>query len=104
MPGALLLDPLSLKNYEAGLKARLFDGALKLGANVYHIEYSGIQSGYTTSAGIGGFVNLGDAHSTGVDIDVNWQTPLPGLVISAVGNYNSSKYDRVDPLVTAQFP
>lgn len=104
LPGALLLDPLSLKNYEAGLKARLFDGALKLGANVYHIEYSGIQSGYTTSAGIGGFVNLGDAHSTGVDIDVNWQTPLTGLVISAVGNYNSSKYDRVDPLVTAQFP
>lgn len=104
LPAKLLLDPLSLKNYEAGVKARLFDGALSLGANLYRIEYTGVQSGYTATAGIGGYVNLGDAHSNGVDVEASWRTPLEGLVLSAVGNYNSSKYDSVNPLVTAQFP
>lgn len=101
---SVLLDPLSLTNYEAGIKARLFDGALSLAANVYHIDFKGIQTGITSSAGIGGFAVLGDAHSTGVDLDATWRTPLKGLTLSAIANVNSSKFDDVNPGVQAQRP
>lgn len=104
LPGQIQLDPLSLINYEVGAKARLFDGALRLGLNAYHIKYDGLQSGYTTSAGIGGFINIGEAHSTGLDVEVTVATPIEGLTLAAVGNINSSEYDEVDPRITAQFP
>jgi outer membrane receptor protein involved in Fe transport len=104
LPGEVQLDPLSLINYEAGVKARLFDGGLRLGLNAYRIEYDGLQSGYTTSAQVGGFINIGKAHSTGLDVEVSVDTPIEGLTLSAVANVNSSKYDEVDSRVTAQFP
>ncbi len=104
LPGVYQLSPLSLTNYEAGLKARLFGGAVRLGANLYHITYSGLQSSYTTTGGVGAYLNIGDAHSTGLDLDLTWRTPIKGLSLSAVGNYNVSKYDKVDPRVTLQFP
>jgi iron complex outermembrane recepter protein len=103
-PAKILLDPLSLTNYELGTRVRLFNRTLTLAANVYHIKFDGLQSSYNTSAGIGGFLNIGRAHSTGIDIDVNWRTPVPGLTLGAVANINSSKYDEVDPQVTAQLP
>lgn len=104
VPTSVLLDPLSLTNYEAGLKARAFDGALRLGVNVYHIKYKGVQSSVVSSTGVGGFAVLGNAHSTGVDLDVTWKTPLPGLTLSAVANFSSNKFDDVNPLITAQRP
>lgn len=103
-PAKILLDPLSLTNYELGTRLRLFNRTLTVAANLYHIKFDGLQSGYTTSAGIGGFLNIGKAHSTGIDIDINWRTPVPGLTLAAVANINSSKYDEVDPRVTAQLP
>lgn len=104
LPADILLSPLSLTNYEIGVKARLLGGALNLGVNPYHIRYHGLQSGYTSSVGIGGFVNVGNAHSTGIDFNIDWRTPLPGLSVDAVANVNSSKYDAVVPQVSAQFP
>lgn len=104
LPGKVLLDPLSLTNYEVGTRLRLFHRTVTLAANLYHIQYDGLQSGYTTSAGIGGFINVGRAHSTGIDLDLSWRTPLTGLTLAAVANFNTSKYDQVDPRVTAQSP
>lgn len=103
-PATLQLAPLSLTNYEAGVKARLFEGDVNIAANIYHIDFKGLQSGITSSAGVGGFVVLGNAHTTGLDIDFSWRTPLKGLTLGVVGNVNSSKFDDVDPLVTAQRP
>ena len=103
-PAKILLDPLSLTNYELGTRVRLFNRTLTVAANLYHIKFDGLQSGYTTTAGIGGFLNIGKAHSTGIDLDINWRTPVPGLTLGAVANINSSKYDEVDPQVTAQLP
>lgn len=104
LPAEILLDPLSLTNYELGTRLRLFDRSVTLAANLYHIKYDGLQGGYNTTAGIGGFVNIGKAHSTGLDIDLSWRTPLKGLTLSAVANFNSSKYDDVDPRITVQDP
>jgi iron complex outermembrane receptor protein len=104
LPAKILLDPLSLTNYELGTRVQLFDHTLTLAANLYHIKYDGLQSGYTTSVGIGGFINTGRAHSTGLDLDLSWRTPLSGLTLSAVANINSSKYDEIDPRLTAQSP
>ncbi|UZW54380.1 TonB-dependent receptor [Sphingobium sp. JS3065] len=101
---SVLLDPLSLTNYEAGIKARLFGGSLSLAANVYHIDFKGLQTGITSSAGIGGFAILGSAHSTGVDLDATWRTPLKGLTLSAIANVNSSKFDEVNPGLQVQRP
>ncbi|HWU13294.1 MAG TPA: TonB-dependent receptor [Caulobacter sp.] len=104
LPAKYLLDPLSLTNYETGMKARMFDGALRLGMNLYHMKYEGVQSSFVTSVGVGGFINIGKAHSTGLDLDLSWQTPIEGLSLAAVGNINSSEYDDVDPRITLQFP
>lgn len=104
LPGEYQLDPLSLTNYEAGFKARMFDGALHIGANLYRIDFTGIQSSYTTSSGVGGYLVIGDAKSTGLDVDLSWRTPVPGLTLNAIGNYNKSEYEKVDPRVTLQLP
>lgn len=104
VPTSILLDPLSLTNYEAGIKARALDGDLRFGANLYHIKFEGVQSSVVSSTGVGGFAVLGDAHSTGIDLDVAWDTPLRGLTLSAVANFSSNKFDAVNPLITAQRP
>ena len=104
LPAKVLLDPLSLTNYEVGTRLRLFHRTVTLAANLYHIKYDGLQSGYTSSAGIGGFINVGRAHSSGIDLDFSWRTPITGLTLAAVANFNSSKYDEVDSRVTAQNP
>jgi outer membrane receptor protein involved in Fe transport len=98
------LDPDSLTNYEVGLKTRLADRRVQLGLNLYRIDFEDVQLGLTTSAGIAAFANVGDAKSTGVDLEVQWETPIEGLSLAAIGNWNDSEYTEILPQVSATLP
>lgn len=51
-----------------------------------------------------GFTNFGDATTKGIDLEVRWDTPVEGLSLSAVANFNDSKYDTVNEVVAASTP
>ena len=103
IPGATALDPDSLTNYEFGIKGRLADGALQLGLNVYRIDFKDLQFALSP-LGIAAFANIGEARTTGVDAEIRWRTPLKGLNLGAVANWNDSKFRKVAPAVTIGLP
>lgn len=104
IPASQGLEPDSLTNYEAGVKARLFDRKVQVGLNLYHIDFKDLQFGLTTSGGVAAFANVGKAKTTGVDLELQWVTPIEGLNLSAVANWNDSKFDDIVPGVTAALP
>ncbi len=103
IPGTTALAPDTLTNYEVGMKARLFDGAVQLGLNLYRIDFKDLQFGLTPF-GIAAFANVGEARTTGIDAEVRWRTPVRGLTLSAVANVNDSKFQDILPVVTASLP
>lgn len=104
VPAATALRPETLTNYEFGVKWRSPGGALSIGANLYRIEFKDVQTAINSSIQVGGYTNLGNAHTNGLDLEAHWRTPLKGLNLSAVGNVNNGSFDEVDPAVTAGLP
>lgn len=105
IPASTALDPETSKNYEFGAKWRSPDRSLSLGVNLYQTEYKDLQT--NTPGGIqdvNGFSNFGDATTKGVDFEARWSTPIDGLTLSAVGNFNDSKFDNVAPAVQVALP
>lgn len=101
--GTTALDPDTLTNYEAGVKAKLADGALQIGVNVYRIDFKNLQFSLTPF-GVAAFANIGQARTTGVDLEARWKTPLTGLNLGAVANFNDSEFRNVFAAVTAALP
>ena len=105
VPVSVALDPETSKNYEAGLKWRIFDDTLNIGLNLYQTEYKDMQTNTPGGiTGVNGFSNFGDATSKGLDFEVRWITPLDGLSVGIVGNVNDTNYDTVNPAVQAALP
>ena len=105
VPASVALDPESSRNYEFGLKWRNSSRTLNVGLNLYDLQYTNLQTSVTGGInGVNGFANFGDATTKGVDIEVHWDTPLKGLNLGFVANFNDSKYDTVDPVIAAAQP
>jgi iron complex outermembrane receptor protein len=105
VPASVSLDPETSKNYEAGLKWRTPGRALSVGLNLYQTKYTDLQTNTPGAiANVNGFSNFGDGTSKGVDYDIQWRTPIQGMIVSLVGNTNKSKFDRVAPAVQAALP
>jgi iron complex outermembrane recepter protein len=105
VPAQVGLDPETSQNYEFGLKWRTPDRSLTVGLNLYQTEYTDLQTSTPGAIdGVDGFSNFGDGTSKGIDLEVNWATPIEGLSLNAVGNFNDSKFDRVEPAVQAALP
>ncbi len=105
VPAGVALNPESTKNYEFGLKWRSYDRNWTVGLNLYQLEYTDLQTSVTGGIeGVNGFANFGDATSKGVDIELHWRTPLDGLNLGFVGNFNKSEYDTVNAVVAAAQP
>lgn len=105
VPAQVALSPESSKNYEFGLKWRSPGRALTVGLNLYQLEYTNLQTSVTGGIdSVNGFANFGDATTKGVDIELHWNTPVKGLNLGFVGNFNDSKYDSINPVIAAAQP
>ncbi|WP_218000352.1 TonB-dependent receptor [Sphingomonas soli] len=105
VPAQVALSPESSKNYEFGLKWRSPSRAVTVGLNLYQLEYTNLQTSVTGAiTSVNGFANFGDATTKGVDIELHWRTPVKGLNLGFVGNFNDSKYDKINPVVGAAQP
>lgn len=99
----VIIDPDSLWTYEIGTKLKLpagfyFDGSF------YYTDWSNIQIPFNTPFGLPAVVNGGDARIYGVDLGLNWRTPLTGLTLQAVVNFNSSTFRNINPQLSAVSP
>jgi len=105
VPASVALDPESSKNYEFGLKWRGFDDTLNVGLNLYHLQYTNLQTSVTGGiTSVNGFANFGDATTKGIDLELRWNTPVDGLNVGFVGNINDSEYDSVNTVIAAAQP
>jgi iron complex outermembrane receptor protein len=105
VPAGTQTQPERSRNYEVGIKWRTPDRRLSIGLNGYITQYKDLLTPTPTlNTNVSGFSNFGDGTTRGVDIDVHWTTPLVGLKLGAVANFNKGEYDRVDPAVQAALP
>ncbi len=97
VPATVALEPEESKNYEFGIKWRDDDRAWTVGLNLYQLEYTNLQTSVTGGINsVDGFANFGDATTKGVDLEVHWRTPVKGLGLGVVANFNDSKYGDDD--------
>ncbi|MFC3050286.1 TonB-dependent receptor [Kordiimonas pumila] len=80
-------DPDSLWNYEAGIKASLFDNRLSLNAALFYIDWSDIQlQRFVTGPASGLLLNItdnaGKAEIKGLEADLKWR-PTAGIEIGS---------------------
>jgi outer membrane receptor protein involved in Fe transport len=105
LPGATQTNPERSTDYEIGVKWRSPDHRLSAGVNGYITKYRDILTPTPTiDPNVSGFSNFGDAITKGVDLDLRWKTPLPGLSVGGTANFNDSHYTRVNPIVQAALP
>ncbi|MET0246955.1 MAG: TonB-dependent receptor [Sphingomonas sp.] len=102
VPSALSLTPDKLRNLEVGVKGSA--GKFHIAASVYDIKYTNLQSAFNTSIGLAAFANLGDAKTRGLDLELGWDTPVKGLTLSAIANFNSSEFTDVVPAFAGANP
>ena len=100
--GADYLEPEYSKQFEAGLRAQLFDRRLTFNVTGFILKINGFQervSQFVDLNGDGVFddvqgvtVNAGQVETRGVEWDVSWRTPIQGLSLAASGAYTDAFY------------
>jgi iron complex outermembrane recepter protein len=104
IPASTQLDPEDVTNYEIGMKWRNAGRTLNVGLNAFYTTIHNQQTSVNSSAGVGGFVNFGDAKIEGLDFELQWATPLAGLTLGLVGNVNNGEYTYIKPGLGAALP
>jgi iron complex outermembrane recepter protein len=99
----VIINEDSLWTYEAGTKLSLSDG-FYVDASVYYTDWSNIQIPFNTPFGLPSVVNGGDARIYGIDFGLNWRTPLDGLTVQAVANFNSAEFKNINPQLAGISP
>ena len=79
-------------NYELGLKSGTTNGKLIANVAFYYNIWNDMQVVTRNIANMPLTENVGKAHTTGVDLEINWM-PVKGLLLTAGGNYTSAKTD-----------
>ena len=89
----LSYDPQTIKGFEAGLKANLFDRNLRVNLALYTYQISDQQVNvvFNTTNSIR---NAAKSKVKGVEFDFNYRTPLEGLSINGAASYNDGKYSE----------
>lgn len=83
--------------YELGLRTQWLDDSLYVDVTPFWTEWKDPQLQQADSSGLGSFFdNVGGARSRGVELAVQYATPLPGLSLSVSGSY-------VDTVTTKPF-
>ena len=100
---SVIVEEDSLWTYELGTKLSL-PGSFYIDASVYYTDWSDIQIPFNTPFGLPAVVNGGDARIYGIDLGLNWRTPLDGLALQAVANFNSAEFRNINPQLSAVSP
>lgn len=85
-------NPEVVKGFEAGVKALLLDDTLRMNLAAFTYEASGIQLSVTVNNGIVALRNAAGARIKGLEWDMNYKTPVPGLGLSAGVAYTHGRY------------
>ncbi|MDE0365156.1 MAG: TonB-dependent receptor [Gammaproteobacteria bacterium] len=92
-------------SYELGTKMSLADNSLMLEAAVFYTDWQDAQWNVGLPLGTGIVYNAGDIEIMGVDIGMNYQTPVDGLSIALTANYTDGEWkDVFNPVTTAVAP
>ena len=95
-PRDFLYKPEKAKGFEAGVKASLFDGALRLDTTVYSFRYSNLQVSNVDASGtnvVFNVINAATARQQGAEFDATfYPRGISGLRLNATANYNDSSY------------
>jgi iron complex outermembrane receptor protein len=95
--------PDTLWNYEAGVKWTLFDNKVRVAVSGYYFDWKDAQIELSpTLQSI--VVPVGSVHGRGLDAEISWNTPLPGLRLAVSGNVNRTRLVDVVPEVAAGLP
>ncbi|MFN3472513.1 MAG: TonB-dependent receptor [Blastomonas sp.] len=95
-PGGVLdltYNPQTVKGFEAGLKANLFNGNLRVNMAAYSYKIDDQQVTVVFNA-TNSIRNAGASKVQGFEFDFNYRTPLDGLSINGAAAYNDGKYSE----------
>ena len=84
--------PQTTKGFEAGVKARLLDGALRTNLSVYNYKVDDLQTTVTVQGVISELRNAAEARVKGIEFDVNYRTPIEGLSLTGALAYTHARY------------
>jgi iron complex outermembrane recepter protein len=85
-------DPEVIKGFEAGVKTVLFADTLAVNAAAYRYNITGLQVTNFENA-TSTIRNAGAVRITGIESDVSYRAPLPGLNLHAAAAYNHGVYE-----------
>ena len=88
-----VFDPEQNKGGELGIKASLFDNSMLAAFEVYYYKFRDLQVDFFNSQQFA-FVteNAGGSETYGAELQVDWATPIEGLIISGSIGYLESKF------------
>lgn len=85
----------SVKGFEGGVKAKLFDGALAANLSLHSFKITGQQ--VTSLVGITQIVtNAASSRTKGIEGDLSWRMPIDGLSLHGGASYNKAEYVTYD--------
>lgn len=87
----LSYKPQTIKGFEGGVKAELFDNTVRTNLSVYTYKISDQQVSNVINT-TNTISNAGGARVKGIEWDGVWKTPLSGFSIHAAAAYNKGKY------------
>ena len=85
-----------LWNYEAGLKASVWEGRLQLQTAVYRVHWRNLQTDQILPSGLPYTVNIGDARNTGVEVEAALRVDSHLTLHSAL-SVNDPQLYRLNP-------
>ena len=98
--------PQKIRGFEGGVKALLFDGALRTNLSAYSYSVPGLQITsfeIVNNVNIGTLRNAGGARTKGIEFDLNYRTPIDGLTVRGAISYNHARYtEYFGPCYTGQ--
>ncbi|MEC3947795.1 TonB-dependent receptor [Sphingobium sp. HWE2-09] len=93
------INPDTVWNYEAGIKASVLDNKVDVAATVFHVDWKNVQL-QGLANGLQYQTNGGSADIDGLEFELSAR-PLDGLRLSFTSGYTNARLKRVDPAVSA---
>jgi len=92
-PDFLIYDSEEAAGFEAGLRGRFLDGALRFNASAFAYEYSDLQVQLFNSSAIQFFTfNASALETEGLEFDFLWSTDIEGLVVRGAWAFTDAAY------------